>query len=185
MVILHIIWTSGLYIMWLRAYTIMKRRGRGKEDVAGEHKAVFELAAAMREQMNNPAKEEGEDVSAFNEAKLRRRITKDLRGGTISYTTPLLPNGESGQRWNTKTWIKNHKLSIIATVACIAATGFSVAYLPPTTMFLLPLPAESMLALYIGSTRNSRVVLFAWIYLIITIPTQLVVFLLSRRTLPP
>jgi len=159
----------------------MKRRGRGKADVAGEHKAVFELAAAMREQISEPAKEEGGDVSAFTEANLRRRITKDLRGGSISYTTPLLPNGESGQEWDAIPWIKSHKLSIIAMVACIVAMALSAVYLLRTTMFLLPLPGVLALALYIGSTGKSRIVLFVYIYLIVTIPTQLVVMMYALQ----
>jgi len=180
MIILHITWSSGLYIMWLRAYKIMKKRGRGKEDVAGEHKAVFELAAAMREQISEPAKEEGDDVSAFTEANLRRRIMKDLRGGSISYTTPLPPNGETGEEWNAIPWTKSHKLSIIAMVTCILAMALSAAYLPRTTMLLLPLPGVLALALYIGSTRKSRIILFVYIYLIVTIPTQLVVMICLR-----
>ncbi|KAI4947340.1 hypothetical protein J4E91_006692 [Alternaria rosae] len=180
MIIFHITWSSGLYIMWLRAYIIMKKRGRGKEDVAGEHKAVFELAAAMREHIGEPAKEEGGDVSAFTEANLRRRVTKDLRGGSISYTNPLLPNGDTGHEWETKALIKSHKLSIMAMVVCILAMALSAAYLPRTTMLLLPLPGVLALALYIGATRKSRVVLFAWIYSIVTIPTQLIIMLYAR-----
>lgn len=159
----------------------MKKRGREKEDVAGEHKAVFELAAAMREQISEPAKEEGDDVSAFTEAKLRRRITKDLRGGSISYTTPLLPNGETGQDWETKALIKSHKFSIMAMVVCILAMALSAAHLPRTAMFLLPLPGVLALALYIGSTRQSHFVLFVWIYLIVALPTQLVVISFARK----
>jgi hypothetical protein len=173
MIILHLIWTSGLYIMWLRAYMIMKRRGRGKEDVAGEHKAVFELAAAMREQMNEPTKEEGDDASTFTEAKLRRRITKDLRGGSISYTAPLLPNGESSEEMSVRAWIKSYKLSILAMVACVAAMVFDVLYLlEMSCIVLLPLPGVLAVALYIGSTRKSRIVLSVWIFLLVTIPTQ-------------
>jgi hypothetical protein len=173
MIILHIIWTSGLYIMWLRAQMIMKRRGRRNEDVAGEHKAVLELAAAMRDQMNEDAKEEGGDVSAFTEAELRRRIRKDLRGGSISYTTPLLPNGESGQEWTTKAWIKNYKLSIIATVTCVAAMVVIVALLGWTFMFFLVLPFELIVTLCVGSTRKSRIVLFFWLSIVVGVPTQI------------
>ncbi|KAG9186051.1 hypothetical protein G6011_02607 [Alternaria panax] len=173
MVILHILWSLGLYTMWVRAYMVMKKRGRGKEEVAGEHKAVFELAAAMREQMDEPAKEEAVDLSALTEAKLRRRITKDLRGGSISYTTPLLPNGESGEEWKIKVWLESHKLSIIAMVACVAAMMFNAFVLLPRTMVLLPLPGEFALALYIGSTRGSRIVLFVWIFLLVTIPSEI------------
>ena len=181
MIIFHIIWAFGLYIMWLRAYITMKKRGREHEHVAGEHKAVFELAAAMQKQICDLANEEASDVSASTEAQLRQRITKDLRGGSISYTAPLLPNGEGDQARIIKSWVWAHKLSIAAVVVCVLATHFSANFLPPTIMFLLPLPVELMIALYIGSTRESRVVLFIWIYMITTVPTQIVLLIFQSR----
>ncbi|KAL1794359.1 hypothetical protein ACET3X_007780 [Alternaria dauci] len=172
--ILHMVWTLGLFTMWIRAQMVMKKRGRGKEEVAGEHKAVFELAAVMREQINELTKEEGEDVSALTEANLRRRITKDLRGGSISYTTPILPNGESGEKWNAKAWIKSHKLTIIAMVLCVVAMTIDAAInIPRGAVIPVPLPLELVAALYLGSTRASRIVLFVWIVIVVTLPTQL------------
>ncbi|CAN9432354.1 unnamed protein product [Alternaria alternata] len=178
MVIFHIVWTLGLFIMWIRACMVMKKRGRGRGDVAGENKAVFELAAAMREQMNEPTKEEGDDVSALTETKLRRRITKDLRGGSISYTTPILPNGDSSEKWNAIAWIKSNKLSIIAMIVCLVAMMINLFVWVPDdtgTVALLPLPTVLIAALYIGSTRGSRIVLFVWIFILVVIPTQITV----------
>jgi len=157
----------------------MEMRGRSKEDVAGEYKAVFELAAAMRDQIKNPsldtlptaqhpAKEEGDDISAFTEAKLRRCITKGLRGGSISYTNPLLPTGDSGHEWNTRAWIRSHKLSISAMVVCVMVTVYGAFDTSRITYFLFPLPVELILALYIGSTRKSHIVLFFWGFLLTT-----------------
>ena len=142
MVIFHIVWTLGLLTMWIRACMVMKKRGRGREDVAGENKAVFELAAAMREQMNEPTKEEGDDVS----------------------------------------WIKSHKLSIIAMIICVVAMMINVIVWIPDhtgtiagTIALIPLPTVLIAALYIGSTRGSRIVLFVWIFVLVVIPTQITV----------
>lgn len=182
MLILHLVWTSGLYIMWLRADMTMKKRGRGKEDVAGEHKAVFELAAAMRAQMNEPTREEGDDVSTLTEAKLRRCIAKDLRGGSISYTTPLLPNGESGDDWSTKAWIKNHKLSILAVVACVAAAALGGFGLPVNAMTFVALPVGLFIALYIGSTRKSRIVLFLWTCVLVFVPTTVSIYIATATS---
>ncbi|RAR06361.1 hypothetical protein DDE82_003431 [Stemphylium lycopersici] len=114
MIILLLIWTVGIYIMWLRSNSTMKRRGT--TEVAGENKAVFELADAMRDQMGEKAKEEGDDVSAMTEANLRRRVKKDLRGGSIAYATPLLANGEPVEDWTLKSWFKRHKWSIVSMV---------------------------------------------------------------------
>ena len=178
MVTFHIVWTLGLFTMWIRACMVMKKRGRGREDVAGENKAVFELAAAMQEQMNEPTKEEGDDLSALTEAKLRRRIKNDLRGGSISYNTPILPNGEGGEKWNAIAWTKSHKLSIIAMIVCLVAMMINLFVWVPDdtgTVALLPLPTVLIAALYIGSTRGSRIVLFVWIFILVVIPTQITV----------
>ncbi len=151
---------------------VMKRRGRRNEDVAGEHKAVLELAAAMRDQIDEGAKEEGGDVSALTEADLRRRIRKDLRGGSISYTTPLLINGESGQEWTVKAFIKSHKLSILTTGACVAAVVSTAVLLPSTRTCLFVAPFVLIASLYIGTTRKSRIVLFVWLCILVGVPTQ-------------
>jgi hypothetical protein len=73
----------------------MKRRSR--TEVAGEYKAVFELADTLRTQIQAYEKEHGDDVPAVTEANLRRRVMTDLRGGSMFYSTPLLPNGKTGK----------------------------------------------------------------------------------------
>jgi hypothetical protein len=54
--------------------------------VAGEYKAVLELADAIR--ANLPEDVQGHDITTSTETNLRRRIKNDLRGGSISYETP-------------------------------------------------------------------------------------------------
>lgn len=94
MIILLAIWTIGIGVMWIRTHIIMQRRGR--EYLAGEHKAILELANAMQDQLTDINAEGIKGVRTLNETKLRCRITKDLCGGSIAYTTPLLANGENG-----------------------------------------------------------------------------------------
>ncbi|KAI4667136.1 uncharacterized protein J4E79_001820 [Alternaria viburni] len=135
--------------MWLRAYMVMQKRGREKENVAGEYKAVLELASTMREQTTGLVSEEGDEVLTVTEAKLRRRIEKDLRGGSISYAAPLVLQNKKTRQLDIRVWVESHKLSILAMIACILATLFSAISLPRNGIFLIPLPLELILALCI------------------------------------
>ncbi|KAI0582429.1 hypothetical protein Ptr902_00693 [Pyrenophora tritici-repentis] len=97
MVIILIIWTIGILVMWRRSQSTVKRRAR--KEVAGENKAILELSYTMRRQLSEHTREEGEDDSTITESVLSDRIKKDLQGGSISYLTPLLPNGDSTEKW--------------------------------------------------------------------------------------
>src|SRR4051794_35158684 len=112
MVVILFIWTTGTFIMWLISHFTMKRRGR--KEVAGENKAILELSDAMRKHLSEYIKEEGEHSSTITESVLSHCIKKDLRGGSISYSAPLLPNGESTEKWIFLNWMKTHKWSIAA-----------------------------------------------------------------------
>nr|GFD59915.1 hypothetical protein [Tanacetum cinerariifolium] len=81
----------GITMMWVSAKLTMRQRGR--EDVSGEYRAVFELSDAMHEQLSPLQNEDAKDVREIDESTLRKRITKDLRGGTIAYETRLLSEG--------------------------------------------------------------------------------------------
>ncbi|KAA8626528.1 hypothetical protein PtrV1_02208 [Pyrenophora tritici-repentis] len=83
--------------MWRRSQSTVKRRAR--KEVAGENKAILELSYTMRRQLSEHTREEGEDDSTITESVLSDRIKKDLQGGSISYLTPLLPNGDSTEKW--------------------------------------------------------------------------------------
>ena len=89
MVLLLWLWTSGMLIM----YTTSKftRLQHNRADVAGEYKAVFELADAMRDQLVQQEVEKAEHVTRITESELRKRIKIDLRGGTITYHAVFLP----------------------------------------------------------------------------------------------
>jgi len=144
----------------------MKRRGR--TEVAGENKAVFELADAMRHQMSEHTGEEGDGASPITEETLHRRITKDLRGGSIAYTTVLLANADAVEKWTLKACIKSNKATtfVIFFFALYEALVFFLFiynfFVFIHVMFCSALPVTYWVALYIGSTRRSRTVIFFW-----------------------
>ncbi|PSN68740.1 hypothetical protein BS50DRAFT_453521, partial [Corynespora cassiicola Philippines] len=83
-IILLLIWAIGIYSMWITSHFTMRRRGR--TEVAGEQKAIFELANAMHEQLSRHMK----DIPNQPEASISKCITQDLHGGEISYRPQLV-----------------------------------------------------------------------------------------------
>ncbi|KAF1834814.1 hypothetical protein BDW02DRAFT_597817 [Decorospora gaudefroyi] len=172
MLIILLLWTMGLTIMWIRSHYVMNRRS--SEEVAGINKAVFELADAMRSQLDLYAKEKGDDLSLFPESELRRRITKDLRGGSIAYDTPLLLDGEDGKA-NFKAFVMRQKQILVAFIVCIALSGTSIVWLSPIVVILFPLPLEWAITIYMGTTRKSRIMLFFWSFVILSVIPQIII----------
>jgi hypothetical protein len=183
MTIILLGWTTGIWIMCLGSRTVMKRGGR--TEVAGEYKAIFELADSMRTQIQAYEKEHGDDFPAVTESSLRYRVNKDLRGGSMSYTTPLLPNGKDGQgdaEWSFRAWMKRKKMSILALMVCFLGLGLG-GYI---TVLAAPLPLECGICLYIGTSRRSRLILFFWLYVVISVAPQIALSIaLHRITLVP
>ncbi|KAL6157539.1 hypothetical protein ACJQWK_06625 [Exserohilum turcicum] len=193
--VLSVVWSVGIYAMWLSAHSTMKRRGR--THVAGDHVAVLELADAMRSQGVHDThtdtyegKAKGDVTTtasttsvqttpAFTEEALRHRVTVELRGGSISYAAPLLSHGEAAREWGgVPTWLNRHKWSILGMLVCIGASVTSAVMLARDIMILIPLPLQLGTALYIGSTRGSRAVVLYWAILLFGIIPQVVAIVL-------
>jgi hypothetical protein len=160
-------------------------RRRGRKDQAGEYRAILELADAMHERLKEYGKEEN-DVPAFTEAGLRRRITNELRGGSISYATPLLPHRESyfGRDW--RPWLERHRWSITTFVLCmiLMAGAFTLSMVDWVVLnqglFLIPLPLEWFIAFYLGASRRSCIVLFFWSFVVLSVVPQVTFAIVSH-----
>ena len=155
-VILHLIWITGTYIMWLKTSLIMRQRGRN--EVAGEYKAVLELAAAMHHQF---AKGQ-EDPLAFTERELSQRIKKRLNGGTIAYGVPITHDKFSFRK-DSIDWIKREKWWLAA--ALVSCTLFSAGWMLNFTFFLFMLFAFCgiVYAMIVGRRDKFRFFLtFCW-----------------------
>ncbi|KAF1937400.1 hypothetical protein EJ02DRAFT_426675 [Clathrospora elynae] len=167
--------------MWFRTHIIMKKRGI--EDVAGEYRAVLELADAIRAQLQptTPSVERGQEpldnISAFTESKLRRRITKDMHGGSISYVVPLLYNGENGEGdggWGFRAWVKSNRWSIFTFLVSVALlmTNVILLFIPTPIIVFLSLPLTWFFSIHMGTSSMSRVVLFFWFFVIMSVVPQ-------------
>lgn len=185
MIILLILWSGGMYIMWLHSHLLMKKRGRNL--LAGEHKAVLELADAMRAQIEEHGQETLGHSATLTEFELRRRITKDLNGGAISYKTSVILDGHDGRgdfNWGFKSWLKKEMWWLIAFLLSLAAVGTAVAmYQQPIIFCICVLPFEIKMAMYIGTSNKSRGILLFWSFMassVVLIPIMLTVIALRN-----
>jgi hypothetical protein len=179
MLILLWIWTIGIVIM----YTTSKftRLQRGRPDVAGEYKAVFELADAMHTQLIQLTKEEGtsDDVRSITESTLRQRIKSDLRGGTIAYDTNILLDKADqpgdANNWTFKAWVMREMWWLLALAVAVAVDGVAISLLVRNNMtsnvWIFPaLPLAIGFAMFVGSTHASRVMVLTWVVLLVCAP---------------
>jgi hypothetical protein len=76
------VWSIGTYILWLKAHLAL--RIHGEPQIAGEYKAVIELAAAM----NNEFSKHDENLEFLRERQIKGKIMHMINGGTIRYDSP-------------------------------------------------------------------------------------------------
>ncbi|XPS95522.1 hypothetical protein M3J09_004810 [Ascochyta lentis] len=166
MMLLLWFWTLGTTILWTSSKLSMKQRGR--DSVAGEYKAIFELADAMHAQLADMETEEGEENNArsLTESKLRQRIKKNLNGGAIAYDTTLLPEHDANDPWTLRAWAAREAWWLAALVASLIITAFSIR---ASTMDLrgdlfvfFALPLALGFAMYVGTTHSSRAMVLGW-----------------------
>lgn len=174
MIILLWLWTVGIAIMWISAKFTMKQRGR--EHVAGQYKAVYELSEAMQEQILPLENEDGRDMRHITEATLRQRVTKDLKGGAISYESPLLSKSEDdaiNNAWTFKAWMRREMWWLIAFAACVVisiiAIRASVADRRDDLFVFFALPLALGFAMYVGTTHQSRGVVLFWAVMVVCV----------------
>lgn len=89
MLMLLLLWTTGILTMYTTSKLTRLRRGN-RTKIAGEYRAVFELADAMHSQLlslenDNSICSGGDAWRDLSEGELRKRIETQLRGGEISY----------------------------------------------------------------------------------------------------
>ena len=105
-VILSLVWSVGMYVLWLDAYfhSRFDRAGRSM----GLQRAILDLAYCMQKDVD----EEGREM--LSNPKLQRKIRRDLKGGRITYEMleeKLLPvsRATASRMWwretNKKDWL--------------------------------------------------------------------------------
>jgi hypothetical protein len=180
MILFLIIWTIGIYTMWLSAHNTMKRRDR--DQVAGEYKAVLELANAMQNQLLKHSGSTEKDPANMPESELYRRITQDLHGGAISYKTPLLSNegdGRGDAGWRDVTAYLGREVGWLAAlvVSATASIIVGVYLLLPVLVFVLGITVSLIVTICVGSTQKSKWIIMWWCFWSLVVLPQLIVIL--------
>jgi hypothetical protein len=152
--------------MWIQSHFTMKRQGR--KSVAGEYKAVLELADALNSQFMHAREMGTQEILTLSESKLRLRIKKDLHGGLMTYKTPLLTSDDEGRgdvQKRFRSVLKAEAWWIIALLISWSTTFMAFhLFRYMIALIFLGLLVTLVLTVCIGSSGKSRGVLFLWLF---------------------
>jgi hypothetical protein len=82
-VLLYLVWTIGLYIMWLKSQAQLPLKGAA--EVPRGWRALIHLGEAMRRDLDR----RGIDPEKLTDRQLKTEIRKQLRGGFVTFEEPL------------------------------------------------------------------------------------------------
>lgn len=153
----------------------MRRNGHVAK-APGDFQADVQLVRALETQTCGSSETvEEKEVAGLSAKELKKRIDKDLNGGSISNKDSLLRASDvdaEGPTWQLRKWMKGEALwllmLIIAVFGCLLAVwqrpSFVLAHFAPLLVIL---------TMYVGQSWKSRVVLLVWsvlVVLIVSIP---------------
>jgi hypothetical protein len=137
--------------------------------VAGEYKAVLELAAALNKQLLPAIPLENNGILTLTESNLRCRIKEDPHGGSMTYETSLLTSDDkndddagTGFRGflRKEGWWVVSILAFLGTGCGLFLSGFLINSWP-----CFSLSATLIFTMCVGSTGKSRIFIFLWLFL--------------------
>lgn len=153
--------------------------------MAGEYKAVLELAHAMGSQLRRAG---AADIKGLAESDFRRRIRYQIDGGRIGYEYRCNTEEEIGRDADAclSSWIRKEMWWLIFIFATLPGIFFlSLMMNGRMVWVLVGLLVTLILTICIGTTRRSRGVLFFWIFLVSCVMPLLVflfLFILKKAT---
>jgi hypothetical protein len=173
MILLLMLWTVGTFTMWLSSEITMKQRGR--KHVAGEHKALLELANAMQDQLAMTTGSDVHGTANLSESELRRRIAADLDGGSISYSAPLLSNSGGNTEWGMVSYLKKEAWWLVAlTIFCSASIAGGIYGLMPIAIAVVGFAVGLIITVSVGSTHKSKGIILWWSFWALAIAPELI-----------
>ena len=125
---------------------------RGRKTVSGTHKAVLELASAMRKEIGV----DDTDLEQIREDQIKQRIDV-LQGGQIAYR--ILDSPEKHSICSSlKTWSKRELHYIVHATGStlITATAWMIPYGTLISIWMSGLSCGLIVALSFGSSKKSR-----------------------------
>jgi hypothetical protein len=155
-------WTQAHFAMWTQAQFTMSPRDRS--EVAGEYKAVLELANALNTQLLKPGETEPGSLLALPEKALCRRVAQDARGGSVAYEKPLL----AGNAWREFMTVIRKEVWWIVTILALFGAMIDSFFLnlgDPWTF--CGAYVSFVITVFVGTSRRSRAAIFLWVFLIL------------------
>lgn len=86
-VVLYLLWTLGLYVMWLKSRVQLPLRG--SPEVPRGWRALIHLGETMRRELDR----RGIDPEKLTDRQLRREIRKQLHGGSVTFDEAVQAQG--------------------------------------------------------------------------------------------
>ncbi|KAH7068137.1 hypothetical protein BKA63DRAFT_521202 [Paraphoma chrysanthemicola] len=155
-----LIWTSGTYTMWLRAHITMQNRGR--DQVAGEHKSIVELAAAMQSRFRSEKGDSAGITTELTEEHFKQHIAEN-QGGAISYEVSLLSTGAGDCGWGVKEYVKKEGWWLAALlVSSVGSIVAGVYQTLPFLIFIVGIAVALIVTISMGSTGRSKAIIMWW-----------------------
>lgn len=175
------VWALGIYIIHVRSHIAALENGQSNR-AAGEYLAVLQLSNAIHAQVEQNRDEIREsDLSSLSEKELRKCVHEYLGGGSISYKTSFLDTDQSSgtQAWVFKDWLKKERLWLIWFATTVGVFFVIVSMFPHIIMgYLLPLLV--LFTMYVGRGTGSRVVLFSWPLILLSVTVQVMMRYIPR-----
>ncbi|KAH7092084.1 hypothetical protein FB567DRAFT_625156 [Paraphoma chrysanthemicola] len=170
-----LIWTSGTYTMWLRAHITMQNRGR--DQVAGEHKSIVELAAAMQSRLRNEKGDGAGITTELSEEHFKQHIAEN-QGGAISYEVSLLSTGAGDCGWGVKEYLKKEGWWLAALLVFSAGSiAAGVFGLLPFFILIVGMAVALIVTISMGSTGRSKAVIMWWSFWGLVVVPQVIAVL--------
>jgi hypothetical protein len=187
MIILLLLWSIGIFLMYVCAEITLSKSG--ESEVIGEYKAVFALANAVQAQLGRGLeKEEPSDAYALSENQIRRRITKNLNGGSMSLDhLPPFTEAQDVHRTSTslKVLLRKEKWWLGTFAVMLAGVLVGVG-LSRGLLWAFLVPVEMAFILYVGRSKKSRFALGFWAFWYFCmrsiVPIMMIVLVSVRRS---
>ncbi|CAI6336751.1 unnamed protein product [Periconia digitata] len=152
-VVMLLLWTIGMFAMWLRAHLTMKIRDRQTSGVAGKNRAVLELAESMQKELGLYDIE----PHTLRESELEERIKKEARGGAIAYAYPDEQPPKYNLMKGLKGWYRREKWWIGAVFVVVVLLSTMWMVNGPLWYWCLGEFLALIFGMCIGSTTSSRI----------------------------
>lgn len=168
-----------MFIMWLKTHKV--RYAQAQREIAGEYKAILQLASAIHENFQSHPEDGQTNPERFSERDLKNRINTVLKGGVIKYQTP--PGaGQVKFRKLFRQWLWRERWWLPVCLVFLTLMSLNFKLDPTFWVWSFGPGIGIILALSFCSTLKSRLLMvFLWSLLLAIIAVSLRLTTLKAR----